>query len=95
MGFLSAPSPVAVQRHVPGSVSVFVPTTPNPTTGFLIIVAPDLIREVDMSVDEAFTYILSAGAVGPDGPMRPAAGADEGALPPHVPAAQLSRTPDS
>jgi uncharacterized membrane protein len=51
---------------VPASVSVFVPTTPNPTTGFLIIVPPELIREVDMTVDEAFTYILSAGAVAPD-----------------------------
>jgi uncharacterized membrane protein len=66
IGFLSAPAPAAIQRHVPASVSVFVPTTPNPTTGFLIIVPPELIREVDMTVDEAFTYILSAGAVAPD-----------------------------
>jgi uncharacterized membrane protein len=66
IGFLSAPAPQAIQRHVPASVSVFVPTTPNPTTGFLIIVAPELTREIDMTVDEAFTYILSAGAVAPD-----------------------------
>lgn len=67
IGFLSAPAPRAIQQHVPDSISVFVPTTPNPTTGFLIIVSPDLVREVDLTVDEAFTLILSAGAVGPDG----------------------------
>lgn len=70
IGFLSAAAPPVIQRHVPASFSVFVPTTPNPTTGFLIIVPAELIREVDMSVDEAFTYILSAGAVSPDG-LRP------------------------
>jgi uncharacterized membrane protein len=66
IGFLSATAPPVIQRHVPGAVSVFVPTTPNPTTGFLIIVPPEYLREVDMSVDEAFTYILSAGSVSPD-----------------------------
>lgn len=66
IGFLSAAAPLPVQQHVPDSVSVFVPTTPNPTTGFLIIVSRDLIRELDMTVDEAFTLILSAGAVTPD-----------------------------
>jgi uncharacterized membrane protein len=52
---------------------VFVPTTPNPTTGFLIIVPMDLVREVDMTIDEAFTYILSAGAVSPEGVRPPGA----------------------
>jgi uncharacterized membrane protein len=70
IGFLSASAPVAIQRHVPTAISVFVPTTPNPTTGFLIIVPPELTREVDMTIDEAFTYILSAGAVSPEG-VRP------------------------
>jgi uncharacterized membrane protein len=70
IGFLSAGAPVAIQKHVPAAISVFVPTTPNPTTGFLIIVPPELIREVDMTIDEAFTYILSAGAVSPEG-VRP------------------------
>ena len=66
IGFLSAKAPASIQKHVPGSVSVFVPTTPNPTTGFLIIVPMELVREVNMSVDEAFTFILSAGSVAPD-----------------------------
>lgn len=67
IGFLSAVAPAAIQEHVPGAISVFVPTTPNPTTGFLIIVPQSLTRDVAMTVDEAFTYILSAGSVSPDG----------------------------
>lgn len=66
IGFLSATAPAVINTHVPGSVSVFVPTTPNPTTGFLIIVHESLTRDVAMTVDEAFTFILSAGSVAPD-----------------------------
>jgi uncharacterized membrane protein len=66
IGFLSGTAPIAIQKHVPGAVSVFVPTTPNPTTGFLIIVHEDYVTPVDMTIDEAFTYILSAGAVTPE-----------------------------
>lgn len=44
-------------------VSIFVPTTPNPTSGFLIMVPKDEIIEVDMSVDEAFKLIVSLGVV--------------------------------
>lgn len=73
IGFLSAAAPPVIQRHVAASFSVFVPTTPNPTTGFLIIVPAEYIREVDMTVDEAFTYILSAGSVSPDGVRPPPA----------------------
>jgi uncharacterized membrane protein len=78
IGFLSAEAPPVIQHHVPGAVSVFVPTTPNPTTGFLIIVPSDLIREIDMTVDEAFTYILSAGSVAPDIVVLPASAAAVG-----------------
>ena len=73
IGFLSAVAPRSIRAHVPDSVSVFVPTTPNPTTGFLIIVHESLIRDVDMTVDEAFTFILSAGSVAPDGRPVPSA----------------------
>lgn len=66
IGFLSGTAPGAILQHVPDAVSIFVPTTPNPTTGFLVIVPVGLTIELDMSVDEAFTYILSAGAVTPE-----------------------------
>ncbi|HSJ05780.1 MAG TPA: DUF502 domain-containing protein, partial [Longimicrobiales bacterium] len=62
IGFLSAEAPAAMQGHVPGAVSVFVPTTPNPTSGFLVIVPRNLVVELDITVDAAFTFILSAGS---------------------------------
>jgi uncharacterized membrane protein len=82
IGFLSAPAPAAIQAHHPGTVSVFMPTTPNPTTGFLIVMPAHEVVELDMSVDEAFTYILSAGAVRPE-TLPPAATA--AVQPPPVP----------
>jgi uncharacterized membrane protein len=66
VGFLAAEAPREVDAHVPDAVSVFVPTTPNPTSGFVVIVQRDRIRRLSMTVDEAFTYILSAGSVRPE-----------------------------
>jgi uncharacterized membrane protein len=42
-------------------LKVFVPTTPNPTTGFFFIVAEDEVQSLDISVEEAFKLIISAG----------------------------------
>jgi uncharacterized membrane protein len=47
-------------------LTVFVPTTPNPTSGFVLILPPDEVVEVDYSVEEAFKFIISAGIVGKD-----------------------------
>jgi uncharacterized membrane protein len=47
-------------------VCVFVPTTPNPTSGFLILVPRDDVVELEMSVDEAISMIISLGVVVPD-----------------------------
>jgi uncharacterized membrane protein len=66
IGFLSSEAPPVMQRHIEGAVSVFVPTTPNPTSGFLVIVPKERVIHLDMSVDAAFTFILSAGSVHPD-----------------------------
>ncbi|MFO7603402.1 MAG: DUF502 domain-containing protein [Gammaproteobacteria bacterium] len=46
--------------------AVYVPTTPNPTSGYLEIVPTQLITSTDWSMDEAMTFILSGGAVAPD-----------------------------
>lgn len=53
-------------------VCVFVPTTPNPTSGFIILVPNDEVIELEMSVDEALKMIISLGVVKPPWP-RPAA----------------------
>ena len=63
LGFLAAPAPDAIRRHVPDSVSVFIPSTPNPTTGWLAIVPRSAVRILPLTPDQAFTLILSGGAV--------------------------------
>ena len=45
-------------------LSVFVPTTPNPTSGFLVMVPPEDVIEVDYTVEEAFKFVVSSGIVG-------------------------------
>jgi uncharacterized membrane protein len=56
-------------RHLKGDyVSVYVPTTPNPTSGFFLMMPAADVVELDMSVDEALKYIISMGVVAP--PLR-------------------------
>ena len=53
-----------VANHLQGDyVSVYVPTTPNPTGGYFVVVARKDVIELDMSVDEALKYIISMGVV--------------------------------
>ncbi len=55
-----------VVRHLQGDyVSVYVPTTPNPTGGYFVMVARKDVIALDMSVDEALKYIISMGVVAP------------------------------
>jgi uncharacterized membrane protein len=46
-------------------VNVFVPTTPNPTSGFLLVVPKDRLVETDISIEDAMKLVISAGAVSP------------------------------
>ena len=56
-------------NHLRGDyVSVYVPTTPNPTSGFFLMMPREDVIELDMSVDEALKYIISMGVVAP--PLR-------------------------
>ena len=55
-----------VANHLPGDyVSVYVPTTPNPTGGYFLMMQRTEVLELDMSVDEALKYIISMGVVAP------------------------------
>ena len=47
---------------------VFVPTAPNPTTGFLLIVSPDQLSETDLTVEDAIKLIISGGVLSHDKP---------------------------
>ena len=55
-----------VAEHLPPDcLAVYVPTTPNPTGGYFVIVARKDVVELDMSVDQALKYIISMGVVPP------------------------------
>ncbi|MFW5452995.1 DUF502 domain-containing protein [Thioalkalivibrio sulfidiphilus] len=49
-------------------VTVFVPTTPNPTSGFIILVPRDEVVELDMSVEDGLKFVMSLGVVSPRWP---------------------------
>lgn len=52
--------------HPEDVVTVFIPTTPNPTSGFLTILPKEDTRELDMTVEEALKMVISLGVVMPD-----------------------------
>lgn len=55
-----------VANHLPGDyLSVYVPTTPNPTGGYFVMLKREDCIELKMSVDEALTYVISMGVVVP------------------------------
>jgi len=55
-----------VAQHLSGEhLSVYVPTTPNPTSGFFLMMPKADVRKLSMSVDEALKYVISMGVVGP------------------------------
>ncbi len=61
-----------VAERLPGDyVSVYVPTTPNPTSGFFLMMPRSDILELKMSVDEALKYVISMGVVGPGAAPAP------------------------
>ena len=65
IGFITGESIGQLEESVPRSFTVFVPTTPNPTSGYLIIVPQSETIPLDWSVDEAFRVIISAGVIMP------------------------------
>ena len=67
IGFLTNRSVGETQEKTKETVcNVFVPTTPNPTSGFLIMVPEDKLVVLDMSVGDAIKLIISGGAVTPE-----------------------------
>lgn len=66
IAFLTGQPGGDVANHLQGEhVSVYVPTTPNPTSGFFLMFPKDQVIELDMDVDEALKYIISMGVVAP------------------------------
>jgi uncharacterized membrane protein len=61
-----APAKEVTAKLGEGYVNVFLPTTPNPTSGFFMIVRRDQTIELEMSVEEALKHIVSMGSVPPN-----------------------------
>ncbi|HZF19341.1 MAG TPA: DUF502 domain-containing protein [Burkholderiales bacterium] len=69
IAFLTGTPGKDVAKHLQGEyLSVYVPTTPNPTSGFFLMMRRADVIELDMSVDEALKYVISMGVVPPEHP---------------------------
>ena len=67
IAFLTGTPSQELAQHLLGEhISVYVPTTPNPTSGFFLIVPKADVIELDMSVDTALKYVVSMGVVSPE-----------------------------
>ena len=66
MGFATKDNKGEITRKTSKQlVNVFVPTTPNPTSGFLLMFPKDEIKYLDMTFEEASKFIVSAGTSNP------------------------------
>ena len=71
IAFLTGTPGGDVTNHLPPDcLSVYVPTTPNPTGGYFVIVQRSKVIELDMTVDQALKYIISMGVVPPLPPKQ-------------------------
>ena len=70
-GFARGRAPEAALLVNQDLVTVFVPRTPNPTSGTLVMVPRSAVRPLEMTIDEAFTFVLSAGSVTPTSEQAP------------------------
>src|SRR5436309_121910 len=67
VGFITAEEHKEVQQKTKEHViSVFVPTTPNPTSGFLVLVPEKEVTRLDMTVADGIKFIISLGAIAPE-----------------------------
>jgi len=86
LAFTTGPSRGEIQRLTETRmINCFLPTTPNPTSGFYLIVPENEIVNLDLTVEDAFKIVMSAGLVTPEtapdktpGPAAPAAVALDG-----------------
>lgn len=72
VGFVTSDVESPLTKHVPNGITVFVPTAPNPTSGFLVVVPRHDTVTLPLTVEEGFTFVLSAGAVIPGTAPEPA-----------------------
>lgn len=69
VAFVSCDTQESISRYLPEpTLNCFLPTTPNPTSGFYLLVPESEVIDVDFTVEEAFKLIMSAGLVSPHPP---------------------------
>lgn len=67
MGLVATPRPDTFNLSSADTLlAVFIPTTPNPTSGFLVLVPENEVIDTDYNIEEAFKFIVSSGIVGRD-----------------------------
>jgi uncharacterized membrane protein len=67
VGFITNETQGEAQKKIGKNlVGVFIPTTPNPTSGFLILVPEEKVTKLDMSVADGIKYIVSLGSITPE-----------------------------
>lgn len=66
IGFISTRGPEVMESVVDDPVTVFVPTVPNPATGYLVVVSRSEVRVLPWNLEQAFTFLLSVGGVVPE-----------------------------
>ncbi|WP_020184749.1 DUF502 domain-containing protein [Methylopila sp. 73B] len=71
--FITEPARGALAEGLPGPehLCLFVPCTPNPTTGYLVMMEASKVTEIDVSTDDAFKLIMSMGIIQPNGAPPP------------------------
>ncbi|MFA5478508.1 MAG: DUF502 domain-containing protein [Candidatus Muiribacteriota bacterium] len=69
LGFVSTDAPEMIANNFDNQKmwSVFIPTTPNPTSGFLIFVSKNEVVELDITMEDAMKIIISGGVLSPEG----------------------------
>ena len=71
IGFITNEQKGEVQQKTKERVvCVFIPTTPNPTSGFLILVPEEKVKKLDMNVADGIKYIVSLGSISPELPAE-------------------------
>jgi len=69
VGFVTSEQPAGGHMNLPEKiVCVFIPTTPNPTSGFLLLVPEDKVTKLEMSVADGIKYVISLGTILPEQP---------------------------
>ncbi|HYB49889.1 MAG TPA: DUF502 domain-containing protein [Burkholderiaceae bacterium] len=72
VGFVVGAAGTRIAKHLSAqSLTVYVPTAPNPTSGYTLILPASEVHDVEMSVDEALKFVISMGVVVPPASARP------------------------